>query len=446
MISLRWVSGRLFPIAALLLLPMSGCYRDLDVKKIDCDVTDKDSCPDGYLCSAGKCIRPNAVVDSGLDDTIPPVTPDSTVIDGPATPPLDGPGLDSSPDLNSGAGIEVAVDQGGQGGDTTPGIADVAAEKAALDSQDAASPDTIEVSGDAEIHTIVELEIKTGNSKPEGITVGPDGNLWFTEYGAGKIGQISLSGVFSNEYSVPTANSGPNGIIAGPDGNLWFTDYGANQIGRMTLSGNFTGFPLPMASSSPNEIIVGPDNNLWFTENNNIGRITTEGIITEFPLLTTGISSIAITAGPDGNLWFTQNHVGKIGRITTTGIITEYNISGDSWGITKGPDGNIWYTLYNANRIGCITPTGNTTEFPLPPITGTLSGGNGPTSIVSGPDGNLWFTEYESGKIGRITTTGTVTEFPLKYANSNPNDIVKGPDGNLWFTITGNGSIGRINP
>jgi hypothetical protein len=36
------------------------------------------------------------------------------------------------------------------------------------------------------------------------------------------------------EFSVPTAASNPSGITAGPDGNLWFTEFNANKIGRIT--------------------------------------------------------------------------------------------------------------------------------------------------------------------------------------------------------------------
>jgi streptogramin lyase len=36
------------------------------------------------------------------------------------------------------------------------------------------------------------------------------------------------------EFSIPTANSSPFGIAAGPDGKLWFAEFGANQIGRIT--------------------------------------------------------------------------------------------------------------------------------------------------------------------------------------------------------------------
>ena len=36
------------------------------------------------------------------------------------------------------------------------------------------------------------------------------------------------------EFPIPTPNSVPNAITAGPDGNLWFTENGANKIGQIT--------------------------------------------------------------------------------------------------------------------------------------------------------------------------------------------------------------------
>jgi streptogramin lyase len=38
------------------------------------------------------------------------------------------------------------------------------------------------------------------------------------------------------EFNVPTASSMPEGITAGPDGNLWFTEQLAGEIGRITPS------------------------------------------------------------------------------------------------------------------------------------------------------------------------------------------------------------------
>ena len=114
------------------------------------------------------------------------------------------------------------------------------------------------------------------HQRPEGIAVGPDGALWFTNYVSNSIGRIthqrrghqlhgpqhrrtragslrdptahfgspttpvirlvaiSTSGVVTN-YTDPSI-SGPEGIAAGPDGALWFTNSRENSIGRIQPS------------------------------------------------------------------------------------------------------------------------------------------------------------------------------------------------------------------
>src|SRR5262245_45830415 len=83
---------------------------------------------------------------------------------------------------------------------------------------------------------ITEFPVPTTSSTPTTIVVGPDGNLWFTEQGADKIGRITPTGVVT-EFTVPPPGSFPVGIAAGPDGNLWFTLAVGNQIGRITPAG-----------------------------------------------------------------------------------------------------------------------------------------------------------------------------------------------------------------
>ena len=67
---------------------------------------------------------------------------------------------------------------------------------------------------------------------PAEIAPGPDGNMWFTETNAGRIGRITTSGQVL-EFRIPTANAGPLGIASGPDGRIWFTEQSANRIGRL---------------------------------------------------------------------------------------------------------------------------------------------------------------------------------------------------------------------
>src|SRR5579871_1637410 len=101
-------------------------------------------------------------------------------------------------------------------------------------------------------------------------------------------GRLLLSGAF--QYFPVNDSGGPNGITGGPDGNLWFTEGTQNRVAKITPSGNITEFSLPppppqndASTRGPVDIITGPDGNLWWTEDfaqqNAIGRITPTGTI-----------------------------------------------------------------------------------------------------------------------------------------------------------------------
>ena len=50
----------------------------------------------------------------------------------------------------------------------------------------------------------------------------------------------------------------PEGITVGPDGALWFTDSGGDTIGRITTSGTVTSYASTGFFSSSESITVGP--------------------------------------------------------------------------------------------------------------------------------------------------------------------------------------------
>ncbi len=97
------------------------------------------------------------------------------------------------------------------------------------------------------LSTVSELTPPSGvHTAPDGITVGPNGNLWFTEDGADQIGMINPATLKISEFPVPTANARPFRITLGSDGNLWFTELGADQIGMFSpTSGTFKEFSVP---------------------------------------------------------------------------------------------------------------------------------------------------------------------------------------------------------
>jgi virginiamycin B lyase len=92
--------------------------------------------------------------------------------------------------------------------------------------------------------------------------------MWFTNYTPGTpepgtIGRISTTGTVTVLSSRKI--NGPSGITAGPDGALWFTNYAGNTIGRITTSGAVTTYTTPFTLSLIQSIAPGPAGTLWFT-------------------------------------------------------------------------------------------------------------------------------------------------------------------------------------
>ena len=171
---------------------------------------------------------------------------------------------------------------------------------------------------------VTEKAVSTSFELASGITVGPDGTLWFTDFGGNEIGRITPAGMIT-WFDMPSSARFPTDITAGPDGDLWFT-LNSGQIGRMTVQGAFTLFALPlwqdqfgrMNKEIPWAITMGPDGNLWFSGVQGIGRITPKGSITEISTPPLG-SGIELTAGPDDAIWFTDPPDNWIGRIRLGG-------------------------------------------------------------------------------------------------------------------------------
>src|SRR5439155_11936064 len=83
--------------------------------------------------------------------------------------------------------------------------------------------------------------------------------LWSALLGATGLAPAGAADGQITQFSIPTAGSVPDGITAGPDGNLWFVERLGNKIARITPAGLITEYPIPTPSSGPLAITVGPD-------------------------------------------------------------------------------------------------------------------------------------------------------------------------------------------
>lgn len=271
----------------------------------------------------------------------------------------------------------------------------------------------------------------TSQVRPWGITMGPDGNIWFTTDYGHTIGRVTPTGAIT-QFPLPTTDNVLM-VATGSDGALWVSVQGGTVF-RVTTSGAVTN--TYTVGADGDGMALGPDGNIWLSGGGTISRVTPAGVVTDFPV--DGFT-LRITTGPDGNLWFTDTldffTTGWIGRITLDGATTLFPVPADAdghtipWGITAGPDGNLWFAD-ELGRIGRVTTAGDFTFFPAAP-------GSIPTDITSGPDGNLWFTAHQVGRVVRMTTSGQPTGFPLGAPYSGPYNIVAGPHNTVWFTEQG---------
>ena len=281
---------------------------------------------------------------------------------------------------------------------------------------------------------VKSFKIPTANSSPQYIVAGPDKALWFTEFAGQHIGRIPMTATSAkqiHEYFVPQPNPGlytgnganPNGIALGSDGNLYFTDNGGGAIGRITPAGKVTAYNTNEQPSFGGNIERGPNDTLWFTEGGgsppfNAGRVSTSGTpsVTEYNLPN---SAHSFAAGSDGGVWIVENG-NKIARMDTSGHITnEYPIPSAHPGanqITPGPAGTLWFTEVNANQIACITTAGAISEYHVPTADST------PLGITAGPNHTIWFTEYSSNRIGYLTAPSNGTCPPGDVGQPQPSN------------------------
>ena len=213
----------------------------------------------------------------------------------------------------------------------------------------------------------------TPNAAQEGITAGPDGNLWFTETTAGKIAQINPTTDAITEYPIPYAGSSPYGITAGPDGNLWFTDPGTNAIGVATLATS----QLVVTQQPPASVTAGSAFGLTVDAENSSGNL-----LSSFD----GTVTVALASNPGGatlggTLTATaSNGVATFSNLSLTTAASGYTLVVSGGGLGEGITSAITVTPAAASQV-VITQQ--------PPASVTAGSGFGLQATIEDAYGNV---------------------------------------------------------
>ncbi len=169
------------------------------------------------------------------------------------------------------------------------------------------------------------LEEYEQGTLPEGLTPGPEGNIWFIGRAENFIGPYYIGFITPEEHieqwMVPTQFGDPGPITFDAEGNALFME--SHGVAHVNRSGVFTEFATAALDSSSGRLVLGSDGDMWFTESDDaLGRISPSGEVTSFgPVLPEGETPALLAADANGHLWYSQagapiGNVSHIGRLT----------------------------------------------------------------------------------------------------------------------------------
>ena len=209
------------------------------------------------------------------------------------------------------------------------------------------------VSGDGGPATQAQLNY------PTEVAVGPDGSLYFVDYG--RVRRVSPDGIITTAAGGGNPADGlgdggpatqarlidPHEIAFGPDGSLYIADSGNHRIRRVgpdgiitTVAGNggysFSGDGGPATQAQlnyPCGVAVGPDGSLYIGDSGNcrVRVVSPDGIITTAagnggysfsgdggPATQADLRSpFSVAVGPGGSLYIADNWYGRIRRVAS---------------------------------------------------------------------------------------------------------------------------------
>jgi streptogramin lyase len=263
-----------------------------------------------------------------------------------------------------------------------------------------------------------EFEIPTEDSQPWGLAVDGNGDVWFAESAADKIGRLELdagTGIATfSEYDEDdglSSGSQPWGVVVG-GGAVWFTERAGDRIGKLDpLTGSVTEYPLP-AGAHPGGIDFWSAANadyLWFAETgaNRLGlaAFSKEGVLlgisAYFPANPANlVAPEDVAVNSVGNPWLTgreSNDLSLFYWSTTQGFyhVPVHTPDSEPYGIAVEGTSPIWFTERAGNKLSQYR-SGALFEYTLP------APGSLPTDVVVDAAGCAWYTAPGSNRIGRL--------------------------------------------
>jgi virginiamycin B lyase len=174
-------------------------------------------------------------------------------------------------------------------------------------------------------------------SDPVGIVADPKGDIWISEHGGSAVVEFISSNSTWRKYptsSPPTSSGYPVSAVAtiamDKEGNIWFVEHFANRVGKLDpRTDTMEEFQIPTPGAYSVLSTLDSEGNFWFTEYdaNRIGMIPNN--VTS-PLIVNSTTNLSVNAGERVTLPLTITNDGSIPLQIGMGASSSFTYSGET--------------------------------------------------------------------------------------------------------------------
>jgi virginiamycin B lyase len=323
---------------------------------------------------------------------------------------------------------------------------------------------------------VTEFALPSPLRAPNGVTVAPDGSVWFGEQAVAGVGHFYpqnrtlVEYAWPFNYKAPSASGGVCGNksdiwgVALWDGKVWVSDTSGNQLTALDPSnGQSSTVNLPTNSSYPYTLTPGPSDTLWVAElfGAKLGELSPNGTLREYPLPGGANAAPTQVIFANSTTGF-YDDVGEAGA--ENGGVYSFNVDHFSPVLVGGRNfnspssialasGALWVALHGASSVASYNfTTKSWSEYPTSYV---LWDGSPVTTLpyfVNGNGSEAWVNEHYGNRIAMVDPrNGSLTEY------SESNHPVDGTtitsaltfalgDGKAWFTEWFGNGLAYVDP
>jgi virginiamycin B lyase len=323
---------------------------------------------------------------------------------------------------------------------------------------------------------ITEFALPSPLRAANGVTVAPDGSVWFGEQSVAGVAHLYpqnrtlVEYAWPSNYPVPPASAGICGNksdiwgVTLWNGKVWASDTSGNQLIALDPStGQFSAVKLPTSSSYPYTLTPGPHDTLWIAElfGAKLGELSSNGTLREYPL-PGGVNAAPTQVIFANSTTGFYDDVGEAGA--GNGGVYSFNVDHFSPALVGGQkfnspssitlaSGALWVALHGSSSVASYNFT--TKSWSYYPTSYVLWDGSPVTTLpyfVNANGSAVWVNEHDGNRIATIDpASGSLTEY------SESNHLVDGTtivyaltfalgDGRAWFTEWFANGLGYVDP